>query len=99
MSIQLKQIQIIGDYERGNFITTAPTTIAMRHTTGIGGFAITDGYMTAEFDLTLRGTAPTPATIQLSIIPDGMREYSLSDIMRQIDPGFMRAFVKTHNKF
>ena len=71
----------------------------MRHTTGIGGFAITDGYMTAEFDLTLRGTAPTPATIQLSIIPDGMREYSLSDIMRQIDPGFMRAFVKTHNKF
>ena len=95
----LKQMQIIGEYERGNFITTAPTTIAMRHTTGIGGFAITDGYMTAEFDLTLRGTAPTPATIQLSIIPDGMREYSLSDIMRQIDPGFMRAFVKTHNKF
>lgn len=95
----LKQIQIIGDYEHGNFITTAPTTIAMRHTTGIGGFAITDGYMTAEFDLTLRGTAPTPATIQLSIIPDGMREYSLSDIMRQVDPGFMRAFVKTHNKF
>lgn len=96
---KLKQLQIIGDYERGNFITTAPARISMRHTDGIGGFAITDGYMTAEFDLTLRGTAPTPATIQLSIMPDNTRAYSLSDIMRQIDPGFMRAFVKTHDKF
>ena len=96
---KLIQMQIIGDYERGNFITTAPTKISMRHTDGIGGFAITDGYMTAEFDLTLRGTAPTPATIQLSIMPDNTRAYSLSDIMRQIDPGFMRAFVKTHDKF
>lgn len=95
----LKQMQIIGDYERGNFITTAPTKLSMRHTTSIGGFAITDGYMTAEFDLTLRGTAPTPATIQLSVMPDGGRDYSLSDIMRQIDPGFMRAFIKTHDKF
>lgn len=96
---KLKQLQIIGNYERGNFITTAPAKISMRHTDGIGGFAITDGYMTAEFDLTLRGTAPTPATIQLSIMPDNTRAYSLSDIMRQIDPGFMRAFVKTHDKF
>ncbi len=96
---KLKQMQIIGDYEHGNFITTAPAKISMRHTDGIGGFAITDGYLTAEFDLTLRGTAPTPATIQLSIMPDGGREYSLSDIMRQIDPGFMRAFIKTHDKF
>ena len=96
---KLKQIQIIGDYEHGNFITTAPAKISMRHTNGIGGIAITDGFMTAEFDLTLRGTAPVPATLQLSIMPDGGREYSLSDIMRQMDPGFMRAFVKTHDKF
>ena len=96
---KLKQMQIIGDYERGNFITTQPAKISMRHTDGIGGFAITDGYMTAEFDLTLRGTAPVPATLQLSIMPDNTRSYSLSDIMRQIDPGFMRAFVKTHDKF
>lgn len=95
----LKQMQIIGEYKHGDFITTSPITISMRHTTGIGGLAITDGYMTAEFDLTMRGTAPTPATIQLSIMPDNSREYSLSDIIRQIDPGFMRAFVKTHDKF
>lgn len=96
---RLKQMHIIGDYEHDKFITTEPITISMRHTDGIGGLAITDGYMTAEFDLTLRGTAPTPATIQLSILPDGGRNYSLSDVMRQLDPGFMRAFVKTHDKF
>ena len=71
----------------------------MRHTNAIGGLAIQDGYMTAEFDLTLRGTAPTPAEVSLSILPDGTRKYSLSDVMRQIDTGFMRAFVKTHDKF
>ncbi len=95
----LKQMRIIGTYENGNFITTQPIEISMRHTNGIGGLAITDGLMTAEFDLTLRGTAPTPATIALSILPDGGRQYSLSEIMKDIDPGFMRAFVKTHDKF
>ena len=95
----LKQMRIIGRYEHGNFITTQPIEISMRHTSGIGGLAINDGMMTAEFDLTLRGTAPTPATIALSILPDGGRQYSLSEIMKDIDPGFMRAFVKTHDKF
>ena len=96
---KLKQMRIIGEYEQDNFITTAPIELSMRHTTAIGGMAITDGQMTAEFDLTLRGTAPTPATIQLGILPTGARNYSLSDMIRQIDTGFMRAFVKTHNKF
>ncbi len=95
----LKQLRLIGDYSRDNFITTEPIELSMRHTTAIGGLAIQDGYMTAEFDLTLRGTAPTPAQIALSIMPNGTRQYSLSDIMRQLDTGFMRAFVKTHDKF
>lgn len=96
---RLKQMQIFGDYEHGNFISTKPVKFAVRHADGVGGLAIKDGFMTAEFDLTLRGTAPVPATIQLSVMPDGERDYSLGDLMRQIDPGFMRAFVNTHNKF
>ncbi len=95
----LKHMRIIGDYTRDNFITTEPLEISLRHTDVIGGLAITDGFMTAEFDLTLRGTAPTPATVQLSIFSDNTRKYSLSDVMRQLDPGFMRAFIKTHTKF
>lgn len=96
---KLKQLQLIGKYDNGNFITTKPLTLSMRHTNCIGGLAITDGQMTAELDLTLRGTAPTPVTIELSIMPDNERKYSLSEIMQNLDTGFMRAFVKTHNKF
>lgn len=98
-STQIKKMRVIGEYKNGNFITTAPIELSMRHTDAIGGLAITDRRMTAEFDLTLRGTAPVPATIQLSILPDGGRQYSLSEIMKDIDPGFMRAFVKNHDKF
>lgn len=96
---RIKTLRLIGEYDNGNFITTAPIELSMRHTDAMGGLAIQDGYMTAEFDLKLRGTAPSPAQIALSILPDGTRQYSLSDVMRQLDTGFMRAFVKTHNKF
>lgn len=96
---QIKKMRIQGEYSSGNFITTKPITLSMRHTDALGGLAITNGQMTAEFDITMRGTAPTPATIQLSVLPNGKRQYSLSEIMRTIDPGFMRAFVKTHTQF
>lgn len=96
---KIKSMRVVGYYDDGNFITTQPIELAMRHTDAVGGLAITDGMMTAEFDLTMRGTAPTPATIALSILPDGGRNYSLSEIMQDIDTGFMRAFVKTHSQF
>jgi len=96
---KLKHMHIVGTYDRDNFITTEPITLSMRHTDAIGGLAISNGQMTAEFDLTLRGTAPTPATIQLGIFPDNTRQYSLSEIMQDIDVGFMRAFVRTHDRF
>lgn len=96
---KIKTMRVIGTYQNGNFITSRPIELSMRHTNAVGGLAITDGKMTAEFDLTLRGTAPTPVTIELGITPDGTRNYSLSEIMQNMDPGFMRAFVKTHDKF
>lgn len=96
---RLKTMRLIGEYNNGNFITTAPIELSMRHTDAIGGLAITDGFMTAEFNLTLRGTAPKPATIELSILPNGNRSYSLSEIMKNLDTSYMRAFIKTHDKF
>lgn len=96
---RIKSMRLIGTYDNGNFITTQPIELSMRHTNAVGGLAITNNDMTAEFDLTLRGTAPTPVTIELSILPDGGRNYSLSEIMQNLDTGFMRAFVKTHDKF
>lgn len=96
---KLKQMRLIGEYSNGNFITTQPIQLSMRHTDAIGGLAITDGFMTAEFDITMRGTAPRPATIQLSILPNGNRKYSLSEIMQNLDTSYMRAFIQTHDKF
>ncbi|MFQ6730242.1 MAG: hypothetical protein ACLRFK_04310 [Alphaproteobacteria bacterium] len=96
---KIKSMRLVGTYDNGNFITTQPIELSMRHTDAIGGLAITNGKMTAEFDLTLRGTAPTPVTINLGILPNNGRQYSLSEIMREFDPEFMRAFIKTHDKF
>lgn len=96
---RIKSMRIAGTYDNGDFITTKPIELSMRHTNAVGGLAITNNQMTAEFDLTLRGTAPTPVTIELGIMPNGGRNYSLSEIMQNLDPGFMRAFVKTHDKF
>jgi hypothetical protein len=96
---KLKNMRLIGTYDDGNFITTQPIELSMRHTDAIGGLAITNGQMTAELDLTLRGTASKPVTINLGIMPNNKRIYSLSEIMRQFDPAFMRAFIKIHDKF
>ena len=96
---EIKNIHIIGKYKNGNFETTKPVALSLRHTDGVGELSISDGLMSASFDLVLRGTSPIPAPIDLTINPDGTRKYSLSDIMVNFDPTFMRDFVSTHNKF
>lgn len=55
--------------------------------------------MRAQLQLTLRGTSPVPQPIELIIAPDGTRAYSLSEIMTNFDPTYMRDFVRTHDKF
>ncbi|MBP3316159.1 MAG: hypothetical protein J6L70_00975 [Alphaproteobacteria bacterium] len=95
----LKQMRIIGKYQNGNFITTEPLKISMRHIEGFGNLEIENGEMYTQLDLTLRGTSPVPSVIQVDIMPDGTRRYSLSEIMINFDPDYMREFIKTHNRF
>ena len=95
----IKNMRVIGKYENGNFVTTKPISLRLRHTDGTGELSISDGLMSASFNLILRGTSPIPAPIDLTINPDGTRKYSLSEIMNNFDPTFMRDFVSTHNKF
>ncbi len=94
----LKKLHIIGRYENGNFITTSPFELQLRHVDATGIMAITDGEMTVATDIILRGTSPAPAPIQLNISSTG-REYSLSEIMINFDPAYMREFIKNHTKF
>ena len=96
---KLKNMHIVGRYENGNFITTEPFSISMRHVDGRGTIEIENGEMYTTLDLIMRGTSPSPSTIQLDIMPDGTRRYSLSEIMTNFDSDYLREFTKTHNKF
>lgn len=96
---RLKSMHIIGHYENGNFETTEPLTISLPHVDGTGALKIIDTQMSANFYLVLRGTAPEPAPIDLSINTNNERTYSLSEIMQNFDPSYMRQFVKNHDKF
>ena len=95
----LKNMHIVGEYENGNFISTKPLSISMRHVDGIGTIELENGEMYTTLDLTMRGTSPSATTIQLDIMPDGTRRYSLSEILINFDGDYLREFIKTHNKF
>ena len=95
----IKNMRIIGKYKNGDFKTTQPITLRLRHTDATGNLEISNSSVNASFDLTLRGTSPTPQPIKLQINPDGSRDYSLSEIMMNFDATYMRDFVRTHKKF
>ena len=95
----LKKMRVIGKFANGDFITTVPIELQLRHTDATGNIEIANGEMNARLDMVLRGTSPAPAPLKLVVYPDNRRSYSLTEIMANFDPTFMRDFVKSHNKF
>lgn len=95
---RIKKMHLTGAYRDGNFATTSPITLSVRHADATGALQIRDGEMSAQLYIVMRATAPTPAPIDFEIA-DGVRNYSLSQIMRDFDAAYMRSFVKTHDKF
>lgn len=96
---RLKNMRVIGEYKNGNFTTTKPIELSIRHATAVGMLDITDNAMNAKFDITMRAVAPDAVTVSLTVAPNGRRGYSISELMRYFDPAFMRSFIKTHDKF
>lgn len=96
---QIKKIKIVGKYSNGDFETTRPMTISMRHVDGTGAIFINNKTLSGTFDFIMRGTAPKPAKISLDINENGRRTYSITNVINNLDIGFMRAFIKTHDKF
>lgn len=96
---QIKKLKIVGKYKNGNFETTRPLTISMRHVDGTGAIFINNHILSGTFDFIMRGTAPKPEKISLDINENGKRTYSITNVINNLDIGFMRAFIKTHNKF
>ncbi|MBR5904073.1 MAG: hypothetical protein IKZ49_00895, partial [Alphaproteobacteria bacterium] len=95
----IKKLRMIGDYEHGNIKTTLPFTLSLKHVDIMGTMEIIDNNMSSDMKLVLRGTAPSPQPIDLKIYPNNHREYSLSEIMLNFDPEYMRSFTKSHDKF
>ena len=96
---RLKNMRIVGKYNNGNFKTTQPLSISMYHVDGIGTVEIENNEMYTTLDLTMRGTSPAPSVIQLNVLPNGVRQYSLSEIMINFDSGYLSEFIRTHDKF
>ena len=95
----IKNIHIKGTYENGDIKTTAPLTLSLKHVDGNGTFEITKGKMFVKLNMLLRGTSAGPEPINLIIYPNNERDFSLSEIMLNFDPEYMRMFTQTHNQF
>ncbi len=96
---QIKKMHIIGEYNQGNINTTSPFTLTMKHSEATGTIDIKNNQMFATLNLLLRGTSPSPTPIEITVLPNGHREYSLSEIMMNFDTEYMRSFIKLHDKF
>lgn len=96
---RIKKMHIVGTYENGDIETTQPFTLTIPHVDANGILEITNKEMFAQLQFILRGTSGSPEPIELTILPNDVRDFSLSQIMMNFDPEYMREFVQSHNKF
>lgn len=95
----IKKMHIIGTYESGNIKTLHPLTLSMPHVDATGNMEIQNGEMMADLQLLLRGIAPTPEAVDITIYPNNNRDFSLSQIMMNFDYEYMKSFIQSHDKF
>ena len=95
----IKKMHIVGMYENGDVKTSTPLTLYLPHTDATGILEIKNNEMIAKLKLVLRGTSAGPEPIDLTVYPNNVRDFSLSEIMLHFDPEYMREFVKSHNQF
>jgi len=95
---EIKEMEISGEYSGGDFRTTRPFLLTARHTDITGNFKVQGGEASIAANVVMRGTAPVPRPIALTITGAG-RNYSLSDIMRNFDMDYLREFATEHRKF
>lgn len=95
----IKKMHIVGTYESGDIKTLRPLVLTMKHVDASGILEIKNNEMNADLDLVLRGTSPDAESINIIIASDDTRNFSLSEIMMHFDFEYMKAFVKSHNKF
>ena len=96
---KIKKLHIIGDYNSGVFKTSVPFSLSLYHSDIYGDLTINNKKLMSNIKLILRGSSPEPQPIDITVYPDGKKVYSLSAIMTNFDPDFLKSFVKSHIKF
>ncbi len=96
---KIKTLKIKGEYENGKLKTTAPLSVVARHTEITGNLELEGKKISADLNILMRGVSVEPKPISLKIMATGERNYSLSEIMRVIDPAYLGEFVRTHSQF
>jgi hypothetical protein len=94
----VKEMQVTGEYQGGDFRTTKPFLLTARHVDATGNIQIKNDQAAIRANLILRGTSPVPKPVALYINGRG-RSYSLSEILRDLDLDYLREFVAAHMKF
>ncbi|MDR2770095.1 MAG: AsmA family protein [Rickettsiales bacterium] len=94
----IKEMRITGEYAGGDFRTSKPFLLTVRHGDITGNFSIKSDLPVIRANILLRGTSPAPKPVALTIDHKG-RIYSLSDILRDLDLDYLREFVRSHDRF
>ena len=94
----VKEMQITGEYNGGDFRTTKPFMLSAKYTDITGNFEIKNDLPSIRANIILRGTSAVPKPISLMINEKG-RDYSLSEILPNIDLDYMRQFIANHKRF
>jgi hypothetical protein len=94
----IKEIEITGEYSGGDFRTIKPFLLTVRHADITGNLSVKNDSVLIRANIILRGTSPIPKPLSLTV-ENGERDYSLSDILPDVDLDYLREFVRTHKKF
>ncbi len=90
----LKTLRIVGEYK--NEKLDSEINLGLRHVDGRGRLVLWGNTMSGNLDLILRGTSPSPSPLRITFSP---RNYSLTEMLLNLDPVYLREFALTHEKF
>jgi len=95
---RMKSLRISGTYESGKFQTNKRFLLTAHNTEMSGTLLLQDGKLTAQIGILLRGASPDLRPISVVVLPNGERNYSMSEIMLVLDPDYMANFVRVNER-
>lgn len=94
----IKNLKIIGNYDKGIFKTISPFELSIRHGSIFGDISI-NKILSGNIDILLRGISPDSTPITLNINNLGKYSFSTEELIKNLDLDFLQEFIKTHKQF